>query len=138
MGIAPAIRQISLKLSADESTRVNVDLTAKAGKIQVSVRTLDPELAKSLQTDLGDLVGRLESKGFKTEAWVPASTHQITAPSQPSDSNTGFGQPQHPGSGPGGGQERQQQNGSNQRQQARWTAQMEETLSKSEARSESQ
>lgn len=138
VGIAPAIRQISLKLSADESTRVNVDLTAKAGKIQVSVRTLDPELAKSLQTDLGDLVGRLESKGFKTEAWVPASTHQITAPSQPSDSNTGFGQPQHPGSGPGGGQERQQQNGSNQRQQARWTAQMEETLSKSEARSESQ
>jgi hypothetical protein len=133
---APPARQISLKLSADDATRVNVDLTAKGGKIQVAVRTPDQELAKSLQSDLGDLVGRLESKGLKTETWMPASPHPMSAASQPSSSNPGFGPPQQSGSGHGGGQQRQQQNSSNQRQQARWTAQMEETVSTTEARSE--
>ena len=134
----PPTRQISLRLSADDSSRVTVDLIQKAGKVQVAVRTLDQELAKSLQTDLGDLVGRLESKGFKTETWVPTPAHHVATLSQRSNSNGGFDQSQHSGSGQGGGQERQQQNGSNQRQQARWTAQIEEKLSANEARSESQ
>jgi hypothetical protein len=139
VGIAPPpFRQISLKLSTDDSTRVNLDLTEKAGKVQITVRTPDHELAKSLQTDLGDLIGRLEGKGFKTESWIPVSVHQTAAPSQSSSSNNGFGQPQHSGGGQGGGQQRNQQNGSNQRQQARWAAQIEETLSADEkARSES-
>jgi hypothetical protein len=116
---------------------VNLDLIEKAGKVQVTVRTPDHELAKSLQTDLGDLIGRLESKGFKTESWIPSTIHQAAAPAQSTNSNGGFNQPQHSGGGQGGGQQRHQQNGSNQRQQARWTAQMEETLSADEARSES-
>jgi hypothetical protein len=134
----PPTRQISLKLSTNDSTRVNVDLTERAGKVQVAVRTPDHELAQSLQTDLGDLVGRLESKGFKTESWIPAVVHQAAAPFRPSNSDTGFGHPQHPGSGHWGGQQRQQQNGSNQRQQARWAAQLEDTMSANKARSESQ
>jgi hypothetical protein len=139
VGIAPPpFRQISLKLSTDDSTRVNLDLIEKAGKVQVTVRTPDHELAKSLQTDLGDLIGRLESKGFKTESWIPPTIHQAATPAQSTNSNGGFNQPQHSGAGQGGGQQqRHQQNGSNQRQQARWTAQMEETLSADEARSES-
>jgi hypothetical protein len=135
VGIAPPpFRQISLKLSIDDSTRVNLDLLEKAGKVQVTVRTPDHELSKSLQTDLGDLIGRLESKGFKTESWIPSTVHQAATPSQSTNSNGGFDQPQHSGAGQGGGQQRHQQNGSNQRQQARWTAQMEETLSADEAR----
>src|SRR5205807_7877028 len=138
VGIAPPpFRQISLNLSTDDSTRVNLDLIEKAGKVQITVRTPDHELAKSLQTDLGDLIGRLEGRGFKTESWVPATVHQATAPPQSTNSNDGFGQPQHSGGGQGGGQQRHQQNGSNQRQQARWTAQIEETLSANEARSNS-
>jgi hypothetical protein len=136
-GIAPAARQISLKLATDESTRVNIEFTEKAGKIQVAVRTPDQELAKSLQTDLGNLVGRLESKGFKTESWLPAP-HQTTVAPQPSNSNSGFGQPHHSGSGAGAGQQRQHPNSPNQRQQARWTAQLKQTLSASEVRSENQ
>ena len=137
VGIAPPpFRQISLKLSTDDSTRVNLDLIEKAGKVQVTVRTPDHELAKSLQTDLGDLIGRLEGKGFKTESWIPVAVHQAAAPPQSTNSNGGFGQPQHSGTG-GSGQQRHQQNGSNQRQQARWTAQIEETLSADEARSDS-
>jgi hypothetical protein len=137
VGIAPPpFRQISLKLTTDDSTRVSLDLIEKAGKVQITVRTPDHELAKSLQTDLGDLIGRLEGKGFKIESWIPATVHQAAAPSPSSDSNNGFGQPRHSGAGQGG-QQRHQQNGSNQRQQARWTAQIEETLSADEARSES-
>jgi hypothetical protein len=136
--IAPRpFRQISLKLSTDDSTRVNLDLIEKAGKVQVTVRTPDHELAKSLQADLGDLIGRLESKGFKTESWIPSTIHQAATPLQLTNLTGGFDQPQHSGAGQGGGQQRHQQNGSNQRQQARWTAQMEETLSADEARSES-
>jgi hypothetical protein len=128
MGIAPPpTRQISLKLSTDDTTRVIVDLTERAGKVLVAVRTTDHEIAQSLQMDLCDLVGRLESRGFKTETWVPATAHPVTLSSQPSNSNTRFDQPQHSGSGNGGGQQQQSQNGSNQRQHARWTAEMKQT-----------
>jgi hypothetical protein len=133
----PPFRQISLKLSIDDSTRVSLDLIEKAGKVQVTVRTPDHELAKSLQADLGDLIGRLESKGFKTASWIPSTIHQAATPLQPTNLTGGFDQPQHSGAGQSGGQQRHQQNGSNQRQQARWTAQMEETLSADEVRSES-
>jgi hypothetical protein len=128
----PPSRQISLKLSTNDSTRVNVDLTERAGKVQVAVRTPDHELAKSLQADLGDLVGRLENKGFKTEAWIPAVAHQTAGPSQSSNSNTGFGQPQHSASG--GGQQRQQQNSPNQQQQRRWKTQLDQTMSANESK----
>ena len=138
VGIAPPpFRQISLKLSTDDSTRVILDLIEKAGKVQLTVRTPDHELAKSLQTDLGDLIGRLESKGFKTESWIPAAVHQAAAPAQSTTSNGGFGAPQHSGAGQGGGQQRNSHHGSNQRQQARWMAQVDETISADEARSES-
>ncbi len=131
-------RQISLKLSGD-STRVNVEVSERAGKIQVSVRTPDHELTRSLQTELGELVGRLESKGFKTETWIPPATHGASPP-QGVDSGSATGQEQsgHSGPGSGNGGQRQGQNDSNQRQQARWTAELERTLSAKEKRSESQ
>ena len=139
VGIAPPpFRQISLKLSTDDSTRVNLDLIEKAGKVQVTVRTPNNELAKSLQTDLGDLIGRLESKGFKTESWIPAAVHRAAVPAQSTNSNGGFCHPQHSAAGQSGGQQRHQQNGSNQRQQARWAAQLKDTMSANNARSENQ
>ncbi len=131
----PLSRQISLNLSTDDSNRVNIGLTERAGKVLVAVRTSDHELAQSLQTDLGDLVGRLESKGFKTESWIPAAAHQAM-PLQASNTTTGFGQSQHAGAGNGGSQQRQKQNGSPQRQKARWAAQLEKTVSSNQARSE--
>ena len=127
---AQPARQISLKLTGDDSSKVTVDLSERAGKVQVSVRTADPELAKSLRGDLGDLVGRLENKGFKTEAWLPtASRHTpAAAPEQPGSSNSQRDR-RHSGSGADQRQGRQGQNRSNQRQPARWMAQLEETIS---------
>jgi hypothetical protein len=130
-------RQISLKLTGEDSARVDVELSERAGKVQVAVRTPDRELAKSLQTDLGDLVGRLETKGFKTEAWLPGTDRHTpsSAPEQSGFANS-EGDPRHAGSGTGQQQGRQGQNGSNQRQQARWMAQLRETLSTEETRIE--
>jgi len=138
VGIAPPVtRQISLNLSTNDSTQVNIGFTERAGKVLVAVRTPDHELAQSLRTDLGNLVGRLEAKGFKTETWTPALSHAAEGtPAQFSNSNTGFNQPQHSGPGSGGGQQRQGQNGSTQRQKARWAAQLKKTISADEDRSE--
>jgi hypothetical protein len=132
-------RQISLKLTGADSAKVAVELTERAGKVLVAVRTSDRELAKSLETDLGDLVGRLESKGFKTEAWAPAAArHTPAAAAEQSNSATSHGDPRQAGSGSGQRQGRQGQNGSNQRQQARWMEHVEETLSAQETRMEKQ
>jgi hypothetical protein len=133
----PITRQISLNLSTDDSTQVNIGFTERAGKVLVAVRTTDHELTQSLRTDLGDLVGRLEGKGFKTETWIPAVAHQEAVPLQSSNSNTGFNQPQHSSPGNGGGQQRQGQNNSAPRQRQRWAAQLDETISADKARSES-
>jgi hypothetical protein len=132
---AQPARQISLKLTGDDSSKVTVDLSERGGKVQVSVRTADPELAESLRGDLGDLVGRLESKGYKTEAWIPtASRHTPASAPEQSGSSNSQRDPSQSGSGADQRQGRQGQNGSNQRQQARWKAQLEETLSTEETR----
>jgi hypothetical protein len=124
-----------LNLSTDDSTQVHIGLTERAGQVLVAVRTPDHELAQSLQTNLGDLIGRLDGKGIKTESWIPAVARQDAALPQSSNSNTSSNQPQ---SGPwyGSGQQRQGQNSSNRRQKARWATQLQETISTDEARSQ--
>lgn len=131
----PPAKQISLKLTGEDSASVNVEVSERAGKVQVAVRTADPDLAKSLRRDLSDLVGRLEDKGFKAEAWVPrASRHAPADAREQSGSPKNQSDPRYSGSGMGQRRERQGQNGSNQRQQAHWSAQLEETLSTEETR----
>ncbi len=120
-------RQISLKLAGRDSTSVDVQLRERGGKVQVAVRTPDHELTKSLQGDLSDLVGRLESKGFKTETWVPAAAREAPDASGPG-SGLGQNQPQHSDSWAGQQQGQQERHESHQRQQPRWMAQMEESL----------
>ncbi len=78
---AQPIREISFRLAAD-SANVDVQVAQRAGKVQVAVRTTDQDLAKSLQTNLGELVGRLEDKGFRTEAWTPAAAQHQSAGGQ--------------------------------------------------------
>jgi hypothetical protein len=128
-------RQISLKLTSEDATKVSVDVSERGGKVQIAVRSADPELAKTLRSDLGDLVGRLESKGFKTEAWVPtAARHTSAAAPEQSDSHNSPGNPRDTGTNQRQG--RQGQNGPNQRQQARWMAQLEDTIAIEETRTE--
>jgi len=133
-------RQISLKLTGPDSTKVDLQLTERAGKMQIAVRTPDHALAKSMQTDLSELVGRLENRGFKAEAWIPTSGRHAEATAAPQQFSQGNSQ-NHPerqsgGSGSGAQQQRQGQNESNQRQQERWKTQLDETLSVEDKRME--
>jgi hypothetical protein len=96
----------------------------------VAVRTSDQDLAKSLQGNLGELVGRLEEKGYRTEAWTPTNAqHDGLAVREPSTS--AGSQSDSGGSGSQGGQpnSRQGQQESNHQQQEHWKAQLEATLS---------
>lgn len=124
------MRQISLKLASPGSASVDVQLTQKAGKLQVAVRTQDPQLTQSLQTGLGDLVGRLQDRGFKSQAWIP-SAHPVTPVAEPSNAAGGHLGADHRDSGAGRHQH-QEHSGSgdaNRRQRGRWTAQLKQTLS---------
>lgn len=126
---AQPIREISLRLAGD-SANVEVQVAQRAGKVQVAVRTTDQDLAKSLQTNLGELVGRLEDKGFRTEAWTPvAAQHETAAVRESSTSADSHGQPNDSGSWGGQQDRRQGQQESNQRQQGRWQTQLEDMLS---------
>ena len=134
-GVAPtaAARQISLNLAGSGSAGVAVQLRERAGRIEVAVRSGDSQLAKSLQSGLGDLVTRLENQGFKTQAWVPAAARQTaTAPSSwesaPSQQQQG-----HSGTG-NGNQQRQAQGDSNQRRQPRPSARFEDSMADEDAR----
>jgi hypothetical protein len=130
----PAIaRQISLKLAGADATNVDVQVRERAGRIEVAVRAGDSELNKSLQSDLGDLVSRLENRGFKTEAWTPAAARQPVSLPSASEAGAHQQQPGHSGSG-GGRQPRQGQGDSNPRRQPRETAQFDEALAEEDAK----
>lgn len=131
------MREISLQLQ-DSSAQVNIQFAERAGHVQVAVRTPDQELTKALQTNIGDLVGRLEERGFKTETWMPAAAIHVQGTSAGTN-NTSNHQDQtgHPGSWDGGQQERQDQQESGRRHQPpRWMNQFEQTL-KDDASTES-
>jgi hypothetical protein len=123
------IREISFRLAA-ASASVDVQVAQRGGKVQVAVRTADQDLAQSLQTNLGELVGRLEDKGFKAETWAPiAAPHGSAAVREPSNSANSQNQSEHSAYQGGQQDQRQGQRESNQRQQERWKMQFEETLS---------
>jgi hypothetical protein len=129
-------RQISIRLAGTDSANVDVQIRERAGKVQVAVRTGDPQLAKSLQSDLSDLVNRLDVRGFKTETWVPATTHHAATPALGAAlAGADPGQSEHSGSW-SREQQSHEQNQSNQRRQSRRDLPFEETLVTEEARTE--
>jgi hypothetical protein len=118
------IQEISLRLS-DASANVDVQVAQRAGKVQVAVRASDPELAQSLQTNLGELVGRLQDKGFKTEAWTPIlAQHGSAVVRAPGSSGNSPGDSADSRSGGGQPDQRQGQQESNQRQPGRSKTQL--------------
>lgn len=122
------IREISFRLAGAASAQVDVQVAERAGRVQVAVRTADPDLAKSLQSNLGDLMGHLEEQGFRTEAWTPATAQQDGSPvRETSNSANSRSFADNPGFSGGQQNSQQGQRESNQRQPGRWKAQLEET-----------
>ncbi len=124
------IREISLKLADGGSSQVDIQVVQRSGNVRVAVRTADEELTKSLQTNLGELVGRLEERGYKTETWIPTAAVHGDAAMTNAGYNSGHShdQPEHSGSWAGQQQQRQEQQESGRRQAARWMSQFEQTL----------
>lgn len=124
------LREVSLHLAVGTSAataNVDVQLAERAGKVQVAVRTGDQDLAKSLQGNLGELVGRLEEKGFKTEAWVPtAAQHGGSALREVSTSSASQDHSDRSG-GQGAQPDSRRQQQFDQRRQGRWEAEWEQT-----------
>jgi hypothetical protein len=124
------IREISLKLADGGANQVDIQVVEHSGTVRVAVRTADQELTKSLQTNLGELVGRLEERGYKTETWIPtAAVHGGAAMTNASySSGHSHDQPEHSGSWAGQQQQRQEQQEPGRRQAARWMSQFEQSL----------
>jgi hypothetical protein len=130
------MREISLQLADDASNQVDIQVLARAGKVEVAVRTADQELTKSLQTNLGELVGRMEERGYKTETWIPAAPLRAsTTVPEPASSVLGHSQDrqsqdqaEHSGSWAGHRQQGPEHPESGRRQPPPWMTQFRETL----------
>ena len=129
---APSTREISLRVSDADAAKVDVRLTERAGKVHVAVRTDDRELSKSLQSDLGELVGRLERKGYNTETWTPGERLGSSSARDTADNRDG-------GSSPGWTQQQQQQGQGDphRRQRMQWETETGQNFQIAEGQSES-
>ena len=130
--LSPA-REISLRLEGAGVPNVSVQLTERAGKIDVAVRSGDEQLNRSLQSGLGDLVSQLESHGFKTDAWTPGAARGAALVHSSSDTTPNQQQSGH--SGPGNSKQ-EQHSDSGSRRQRRTDAPFDKTLAEEDARTE--
>lgn len=91
------LKELSIQVGQTGPERVELRLTERGGELRVLVRAADPELAHGLRQALPELVNRLESQGFRTEAWRPSGS--VNAPAASSESqyhpaDSGNGDPQ--------------------------------------------
>lgn len=111
-------REISLRIPGTDSQPVDLRVTERGGKVQVSVRTPDSNLAEAMRSNLGDLVGRLEQRGFATEAWFPPRAGESSPHPTSPDRSQSFGQPgDRSGSERGRGDRQQSRERNKQRKQ---------------------
>ena len=61
------IRELDIRLPG-ETQPVDVRVRERGGRLDISVRTSDADLAKQMQADLGDLIRKLESQGYNASA----------------------------------------------------------------------
>jgi arylsulfatase A-like enzyme len=80
-----------VRIALPDAPPVDVQITDRAGQVQVAVRTQDPGLQASLRQDLGTLVNSLERSGYRTEAFTPREGAPQAAASSPRP-EPGFGE----------------------------------------------
>jgi hypothetical protein len=129
-----SVRDISLRLTDKDQGSVQVRLSERAGELHVSVRTPDTGLTRGLRDGLSDLVGRLETSGYRAETWQPAGGNASNSHDQSHDSSSRGGQQQSAGgSGSGAGHQEnardQQERGG---QTPNWVSELESNLKRSD------
>jgi hypothetical protein len=124
----PAAKEISMRLSAEDSQPVDIKLLDQGGTLRVAVRTPDTDLARNLQSGLSDLVQRLEHKGFETETWSPMGNSgaqvekNAQANNEDSNSQRNSRDPRDGAQQGNGGQQNQGRN------RPKWVAELEQKL----------
>jgi hypothetical protein len=107
---------LNLKVGEPGTAQVDVRVLQRAGSVEVTVRTPDPNLAQSLRQHLPELSDRLGQSGIHGDLWQPAS-----AQASSSDTN------RQPDSGSGGQWNREQPDGQRrQRQQEQANSQQDQ------------
>jgi hypothetical protein len=122
-------REISMRLTQPDSPAVDIRVIDRAGTVRVAVRTADADLTQNLQSGLGDLVHRLERRGFEAEVWTPhssgvASNQGVRSGNQDSTSQNGGRDPRDASQQGSGGQQ------SNGRNRPKWVAELEKKLAR--------
>ena len=79
---APPSRDITVKVNQTDLPNVDIRLSERGGKVLLSVRSESPELTQSLRADLGDLVSRLERRGYHTDTMIPAGSLSNSQPGE--------------------------------------------------------
>jgi hypothetical protein len=65
------VRRIELRLARKAAEAVTVEVAERRGRIELAVRTPDPDLAASLGEQAAEIARRLEAAGFRAQAWTP-------------------------------------------------------------------
>jgi hypothetical protein len=122
-------REISMRLTQADSPAVDIRVIDRAGTVRVAVRTADADLAQNLQSGLGELVHRLEHRGFEAEVWTPhslgvASSQSVRSGNQDTTSQNGGRNPRDASQQGNGGQQ------SNGRSRPKWVAELEKKLAR--------
>ena len=126
------LHNILLQVNHSANEKVLVSVVQQSGELRLSVRTDDSELAQGLQQGLSDLVGKLQSNGYRADAWHPAQSSVARGPTAESQntsnqSRQGDSPSQQGESHQDGGQQRQ-----NQSNRPRWVEELESNLTSSE------
>jgi len=121
---APANQEILLQISGNNETTASIRVADRAGTVNISVHTADPDLRDSLRSNLGDLSSQLSAQGWRTEVSKPVTVaaHADNARDSRSEGERSS-QQQQPA---GGGRQQNQQRRANA---GRWLQEFEEVSS---------
>jgi hypothetical protein len=129
------MRDVSIRITNENSQTADVRMTERNGVIQVAVRASDSSLANSLRSDVGDLVRGLAPGGSGVEVWHAGSPSQTAADSENQRGPGGEAQNQQRNGQDGPPSGNQQRNSDGQRQQAPpWVDEFEAIPGASQAR----
>ena len=130
------VHEISLPAGSGDGGAVKVHVVERGGDIRISVRSADADLTHSMRRDLGDLVTKLEDRGFEAKAWHPHEQAGLAVHGMDSrdmqvrmDSNPGGGwnsDSQERGGNSGSGQQQHQEH--RHGDPRRWMQELDETV----------
>ena len=78
----PPVREILLRVPADDGATIDVRLLDRSGRLHVAVRTPAADLATALRHDVSQLVTRIDGQGYRTESFVPNTPPQAAGGSR--------------------------------------------------------